>query len=69
MAKFKAIGHDASSFGLHSLRIGGASVAINNNMPERVLKKHGRWQTNSVKDLHCREDINHQSMVSLNLGI
>ena len=65
LAKFKVIGLDALSFGLHSLRIGGAFAEINNNMPDRVVKKHDRWKTESVKDLHSREDINDQLMVSL----
>ena len=63
---FKAIGLDTSKLGLHSFRIGVASAAINNDLPDRMVKKHGRWKTDKAKDLYCRENINHQLMVSLN---
>ena len=42
IAKFKAIGLDTKLYGLHSLRIGGASAAANNDFPDRFIKKHGR---------------------------
>ena len=37
MEKFKAIGLDTKLYGLHSLRIGGASAAANNDLPDRVI--------------------------------
>ena len=43
--KFKAIGLDTKLYGLHSLRIGGASAAASNDLPDRVIKKHGRWKS------------------------
>ena len=67
--KFKAIGLDTKLYGLHSLRIGGASAAANNDLPDRVIKKHGRWKSENVKDTYCREDIQHQLLVTLNIGI
>ena len=36
MAKFRAIGIDTSGIGLHSLRIGGASAALNSGVPDHV---------------------------------
>ena len=62
LLKLKAIGLDTAKLGLHSFRIGGASAAINNDLPHRMVKKHGRWKTDKAKDLYCREDINHQLM-------
>ena len=56
-------------YGLHSLRIGGASAAANNDLPDRVIKKHGRWKSEHAKDVYCREDIQHQLLVTLNIGI
>ena len=67
--KFKAIGLDTKLYGLHSLRIGGASAAANNDLPDRVIKKHGRWKSEHAKDVYCREDIQHQLLVTLNIGI
>ena len=67
--KFKAIGLDTKLYGLHSLRIGGASAVANNDLPDRVIKKHGRWKSEKAKDTYCREDIQHQLLVTLNIGI
>ena len=67
--KFKAIGLDTKLYGLHSLRIGGASAAANNDLPDRVIKKHGRWKSEHAKDVYCREDIQHQLLFTLNIGI
>ena len=66
--KFKAINLDTNLNGLHSLRIGGASAASNNNVPDRVIK-HGRWKSDKAKDVYCKEDIQHQLLVTLSIGI
>jgi len=60
---------DTKLYGLHSLRIGGASAAANNDLPDRVIKKHGRWKSENAKDVYFREDIQHQLLVTLNIGI
>ena len=49
------VGIDSSSFGLHSLRIGKATVAAEKNVSERLIKIHGGWKTdysihNYIKD-------------------
>ena len=54
LGKFKAIGVPAGSIGLHSLRIGGASAAVNNGVLENIIKFHGRWKSDSSKDFNCR---------------
>ena len=41
----------------------------NNDLPDRVIKKHGRWKSEKAKDTYCREDIQHQLLVTLNIGI
>ena len=50
--KFKAIGLETKLYGLHSLRIGGASAAANKDLPDRVIKKHGRWKSEKAKDTY-----------------
>ena len=35
--------NSSKNYGLHSLRSGGASTAINNGVSERLVGKHGRW--------------------------
>jgi len=44
------VGLDKKTFGLHSLRSGGASQAAHNCIPERLLKSHGRWKSDIAKD-------------------
>jgi len=51
---------DTKLYGLNFLRIGSASAAANNDLPDRVIKKHGRWKPKKAKDTYCREDIQHQ---------
>ena len=41
---------DITKFGLHSLRSGGASVAANHGVPDRLFKRHGRWRSENAKD-------------------
>ena len=67
--KFKAIGLDISNFCLHSLRMGGATTAANQDVSATLIKKHGRWKSDKSKELYCREDLKHQLSVSLNLGL
>ena len=45
----KAIGEDATKFGLHSLRAGGATAAATVGIPDRLIKKHGRWKTDRLR--------------------
>ena len=56
-------------YGSESTRIGGASAAANNDLPDHVIKKHGRWKSEKAKDTCCSEDIQHQLLVTLNIGI
>ena len=69
LGKFKAIGVPAGSIGLHSLRIGGASAAVNNGVPDKNIKFRGRWKSDSAKDLYCRTDIRHQLMATASIGL
>ena len=46
----KQLGYPAEQFGLHSLRAGGASVAANANVPDRLFKQHSRWKSENAKD-------------------
>ena len=42
LAKLGELGLDASKFGLHSLRAGGATAAANAGVADRLFKCHGR---------------------------
>ena len=40
-------------FGLHSLRSGGATAAAMEQVPERLIKVHGRWVSDTVRVYTC----------------
>ena len=63
------IGLNVSKYGTHSLRSGGVSAAANLGVKDRLLKKHGRWQTEGVKDRYITEDLNNLLVVSNTLGL
>ena len=63
------IGLDASKFGVHSLRSGGASAAAAFGVPDRLFKRHGRWKSDSSKDRYIKETMSNKLLVSMNLGI
>ena len=60
---------NAEAFGLHSLRSGGATQAARSGIPDRLIKKHGRWASETAKDLYIREAINDKLRVSQSLGL
>ena len=67
--KFASIGLDPKSFGIHSLRAGGATTAANSGVPDRLFKRHGRWRSENAKDAYIKDDIKSRLAVSLNLGL
>ena len=69
LAKFRAIGVDTSRIDLHSLRIGGASAALNSEVPDHVIKNHGRWKSDSAKELYCRENLRRQLLATSRIGL
>ena len=68
LAKFRALGVDTSGIGLHSLRIRGASVALS-GVPDHVIKNHGRWKSDSAKELYCRENLRRQLLATSRIGL
>ena len=48
--KLESLGFPAESYGLHSLRAGGATAVANRGIPDRLFKRHGRWKSDSAKD-------------------
>ena len=49
-------GESSRSYGLYSLRSGGASTAINNGVSERLVGKHGRWKSGYTRDRYLKDD-------------
>lgn len=63
------LGFPKSSYGLHSLRSGGASAAANAGVSDRLFKRHGRWKSDRAKDGYVKDNINSLLSVSRSLGL
>ena len=57
------------TFGLHSLRAGGATAACNFGISDRLFKRHGRWKSETAKDGYVKDSFSDRIQVSLNLGL
>ena len=66
---FKPFVSDIKSYGLHSLRSGGATAACNFGVPDRLFKRHGRCRSENAKDSYVKDSFNDLLFVSKNLGI
>ena len=53
----ESIGLNKKQFGTHSLRSGGASMAANAGVPDRLFKRHGRWLTDRAKDMYVQDNV------------
>ena len=51
--RLEALGLPSQPFGLHSLRSGGATAAAQQHVPERLIKIHGRWKSDTVRVYTC----------------
>lgn len=60
---------DVSKISLHSLRSGGASAAANAGIPDRLFKRHGRWSSETAKDIYVKDNMDSLLSVSRSLGI
>ena len=66
------LGYNPNGYGLHSLRSGGITSAVrnsNNSVPERLLKIHGRWKSDSAKDMYVEESLENRLQVTKYLGL
>ena len=69
LSAFYAIGLPKEDYGLHSLRAGGASAAANEQVSNRLFRRHGRWKSDKAKDGYIKDNIQSLLAVSLSLGI
>lgn len=60
---------ETKSFGLHSLRSGGATAAANNNISDRLIGKHGRWASSSNRDKYIKDSNTSRYSISKALGL
>ena len=55
---------DPKSYSWHSFRSGGASSAANNGISDRMLKRHGRWRSENVKDGLVQDSLGSRKLTS-----
>lgn len=60
---------DVSKYGVHSLRAGGATVAAQSGVPDRLFKRHGRWKCENAKDGYVKDSHRDLLSVTKSLGL
>jgi len=51
------------------LRSGGATMAANNGVSDRMFQRHGRWKSVEAKDTYVDDDPEQRLSVSKFLGL
>ena len=69
VSRLKEVGIASKSFGLHSLRSGGATAAANAGVMDRCWKRHGRWKSDSAKDGYVEDSLSNRLEVTKSLGL
>ena len=69
LGKIASLGYNASCFGMHSFRAGGATAAANAGVHDRLFKRHGRWQSETAKDGYVRDSVASRLRVSQSLKL
>ena len=69
LSKIASLGYDASKFGMHSFRAGGATAAANAGIKDRLFKRHGRWRSETAKDGYVKDSIDSRMSVSKSLKL
>jgi hypothetical protein len=59
-----AIGEDATGYGTHSLRAGGATAAAAAKMEPRLMQRHGRWARSESMNTYIDDDVTEKLRVS-----
>lgn len=68
----KQLGFNLEDYGVHSLRSGGITSVVHNScnsVSESLLKVHGRWKTDAVKDMYVEESLDNRLQVTKYLGL
>ena len=63
-SSFKGIVPDIANYSTHSGRSGGATLAANSDVKERVFQRHGRWKTKKAKNMYVKDSLKAQLDVS-----
>ena len=54
--------HSPSSYGMHSPRRGGATEAFNSGCPFILVKRQGRWKSDSSPQMYIDSDLKAQAL-------
>ena len=68
-AKLEKLRFPSQQYGLHSFRSGGATVAANSGVQDRLFKRHGRWQSETAKDGYLKDSLKARLSVTDSLGL
>ena len=55
--QLQAIGFDPKKYGLHSMRLGGASLATALGVPDRLIMHHEGWRSELSKNRYINESL------------
>jgi hypothetical protein len=69
LGKLQSLGYDSSLYGVHSLRAGGATLAANSGVLDRMFKRHGRWRSETAKDGYIKDTLEARLAVTKNLDL
>ena len=58
-----------TSYGIHSLRSGGASAAFNAQVPPILISKQGRWKSEKARDTYLKADTTTSLLASKSVGV
>ena len=67
LSAFSSLGYSPKTFGLHSLRSGGVTVAANAGVHDRLFKRHGRLRSETAKDGYVKDKLDALLSVSKSL--
>ncbi len=62
----KELGYNPNLYGLHSQT---SAVKHSKDMSERSLKIHGRWKSDTAKDMYTLDDVSQRLKITSNLGL
>ncbi|XP_011404397.1 PREDICTED: uncharacterized protein LOC100634483 [Amphimedon queenslandica] len=68
-AKLQSLGYDPSLFGTRSFRAGGAMLAADQGVQDRILKRHERWRSEMAKDGYVKDFVETRLKISRKLGL
>ena len=69
MERIKEVNQINMNYGLHSLRSGGDTAASENDVSDRLISKHGRWNSDNSKNGYIKVAVKKRLKVSKSLRL